>query len=230
MALINLIVTTRSTTKKDSSRKLVAKSQYVNEVKPIGQVKPLERRIISETKKSTSLEVKTSKDNMLIVTAMLTKFPHYEFVAKVKSGELGLIKYWFKDTTNNITHVYSAQDMQDLLHRSFTRDVDLKTIGSEEKDTVDIPDYSLFDNVPISYRNLLKIKYRLYKLSKYNNLEPFYTKFIALKDKKVQEVKEYDKPTKNEEVEEKIEVPKILGSNGTGLQIVNGFIVSVKNV
>ncbi len=217
-----------------SSKKVTLPAEkYVNEVKPVGHVAVLERPgLFAEVKPNTVIVDKTARDYRLLITAILTKFPHYEFVAKVKSGELNRVKYWFKDTGSNITHVYSYKDMQDLLSRGLKGNnrVVLREQGMEEKEEHEIQRYSLFDDVPISYSNLLKIRYRLYKLNKYGTLDPFFTKFVAVKDKKVVEVKEYDKPAIVEQVEEKIDVPKILGSNGTNLQIVNGFIVSVKNV
>lgn len=87
----------------------------VNEVRKVGKTVVLEKpRLAVEVKENTEVAV-IGKDYNLLITAILTKYPHYKFRYKIKSGETKIVRYWFLDTKRNVTVVMKYSDMQQEL-------------------------------------------------------------------------------------------------------------------
>jgi len=188
MSLLDVLQNTKrySTSSVASVVNVAQKSvKYVNEVKKLGHVKPLQNPgLIVDVKPNTLRVDKQAKDYRLFVTALLSKYPHYEFVAKVKSGQLGIIKYWFKDTKRNVTVIFGYKDMQKELRLSLQTSVRIKEQRFEPTEVKEeyIPKFGIIDGIDLD--NLRIVKYTMYKLTKYCTIKPFDTNInYALKEK-----------------------------------------------
>lgn len=121
-----------------SSSSVAQKSnKYVNEVKSLGRVVAMESPgLMVDVKPNKELPV-SGKDYNLLITAILTKYPHYTFRCKVKSGEMNLVRYWFIDTSRVVNGVHPTivmryKDMQDELTCAMLGKVRLYLQGCEE--------------------------------------------------------------------------------------------------
>ena len=100
---------------KSSSNVAQKSSKYVNEVKSLGRVVAMESPGLMVDVKPNTVKQVSGKDYNLLITAILTKYPHYTFRCKVHSGECNVVRYWFLDTKRNVTVVMRYKDMEQEL-------------------------------------------------------------------------------------------------------------------
>jgi len=96
--------------------------QYVNaeHLVPIGITVPLERPTPFVDARPVVTKRLSAKDQFLLIDAFLSKYPHYKFVKKTKSGWTSEIKYWFHDKSRGVTVVATYEDIESELHASIT--------------------------------------------------------------------------------------------------------------
>jgi hypothetical protein len=93
----------------DRLSRAVAKSKYVNPEAtiPLGIVVCFEKELFPPDAKPVSLrrEVVKRRDFTAWIMAFLSKNPHYKYIQTTLSGWSPGRKYWFLDTTRNVTVV-----------------------------------------------------------------------------------------------------------------------------
>jgi len=185
MSLINLVLSPKIKSKVVAQKVAVQKFVNADALKPLGNIKPLQNPGLQGSFKSNVVQVDyNARDYYIQVIGIMTKYPHYKFVAKVKSGELNKIKYWFKDTKRNVTVIYSYKDMEKELNRAVQGGINLKEQGFEPTEIKEqfIPKFGILDGIDLD--NLRIVKYTMYKLAKYCTIKPFDTNInYALKEK-----------------------------------------------
>lgn len=128
---------TKSTKVKSSPTKVstaVNSSNFVNskDLIPIGVTVPLEKPLAFVDAKPIVPRDLVAKDQILLITAFVTKYPHYQFVKKTHSSWVNQVKFWFLDTKRNITVVASYKDMKEELEASMMSPVRRKEIGVKD--------------------------------------------------------------------------------------------------
>jgi len=240
MPLIQLLRSSKNIGRsKTAVQKAVDSVQYVNskDLKPIGITKPMcSPGIIRTIKPSVVVTELNNRDYSLLIASYLTKHPHYVFKCKVKSGETNRVQFWFLDTKRKVTVIMKYKEMREELTRSLPgfKSVVLREQGFEPKpDEVYIPKYCIWDKYTYTPEEVLRYKYKTYKLQKYNTLTPFDTDFPDLSPN-IKELFDYKTEVKEHRTESEVslsisnnateEIPTILGETGTGLiKVGNGY-------
>ena len=134
MGLLSEVVAKRTVTKTTVS-KAVVRSQYVNPdaLTPIGITVPLEKPSIFVDSKERVEKRLLNKDQHLLISAFISKYPHYQFKKKVHSKWTNLTKYWFFNTKTNITHVATFNDIKEELELACETSIRVKEIKGTDK-------------------------------------------------------------------------------------------------
>jgi hypothetical protein len=139
--LSDLLIPKRVHSNSSKLATVVQSTKYINSVQKIGKVAPLQNPGLQvEVKKNVEVPL-CSKDDTLLITALLTKYPKYKFRCKVKSGECNVVKYWFTDTSRLVYNIHPTvimryKDMLQELESALSSSLRLQEQGFDEVEFV----------------------------------------------------------------------------------------------